>query len=164
MKTLQLFASQETRFSVSQLNRQIQQFFEASLPWCSRRLKFRIWPTPAQDMGFYCPQRRQSPNPLRHVQRPKNSRGTLSTKRRATLVRCALCHFYVPRGAIANSASKVMESAGEGALQQAFERPKPAYSLKVCSTPSTQKSHCQPNLKRVAIFHLTHRRMALFGD
>lgn len=112
--------NQETAFSVSQLNRQIQQLLEASLPWVLVEGEISNLARPGSGHWYFslkddkaqirCAMFRTRNQTVRF--RPKDG-DKVRLRARVT--------FYGPRGDC-QLAVESMESAGEGALQQAFER------------------------------------------
>lgn len=119
--------SQETAFSVSQLNKQIQQLLEASLPWILVEGEISNLAKPGSGHWYFslkddkaqirCAMFKSKNNAVRF--RPKDG-DKVRLRARVT--------FYGPRGDCQLSVES-MESAGEGALQQAFERLKNSLQL-----------------------------------
>lgn len=120
-------APQETAFSVSQLNKQIQQLLEASLPWILVEGEISNLAKPGSGHWYFslkddkaqirCAMFKSKNNAVRF--RPKDG-DKVRLRARVT--------FYGPRGDCQLSVES-MESAGEGALQQAFERLKTSLQL-----------------------------------
>jgi exodeoxyribonuclease VII large subunit len=120
-------APQETAFSVSQLNKQIQQLLEASLPWILVEGEISNLAKPGSGHWYFslkddkaqirCAMFKSKNNSVRF--RPKDG-DKVRLRARVT--------FYGPRGDCQLSVES-MESAGEGALQQAFERLKNSLQL-----------------------------------
>ncbi|MEP0073873.1 MAG: exodeoxyribonuclease VII large subunit [Marinomonas sp.] len=120
-------APQETAFSVSQLNKQIQQLLEASLPWILVEGEISNLAKPGSGHWYFslkddkaqirCAMFKSKNNAVRF--RPKDG-DKVRLRARVT--------FYGPRGDCQLSVES-MESAGEGALQQAFERLKASLQL-----------------------------------
>ncbi|MFT2099772.1 exodeoxyribonuclease VII large subunit [Marinomonas sp. 2405UD66-6] len=118
---------QETAFSVSQLNKQIQQLLEASLPWILVEGEISNLAKPGSGHWYFslkddkaqirCAMFKSKNNAVRF--RPKDG-DKVRLRARVT--------FYGPRGDCQLSVES-MESAGEGALQQAFERLKNTLQL-----------------------------------
>ena len=118
---------QETAFSVSQLNKQIQQLLEASLPWILVEGEISNLAKPGSGHWYFslkddkaqirCAMFKSKHNAVRF--RPKDG-DKVRLRARVT--------FYGPRGDCQLSVES-MESAGEGALQQAFERLKNTLQL-----------------------------------
>lgn len=118
---------QETAFSVSQLNKQIQQLLEASFPWVLVEGEISNLAKPSSGHWYFslkddkaqirCAMFKSKNNAVRF--RPKDG-DKVRLRARVT--------FYGPRGDCQLSVES-MESAGEGALQQAFERLKNTLQL-----------------------------------
>lgn len=120
MKKFTTSPAQETAFTVSQLNRQIQQLLEASLPWILVEGEISNLAKPGSGHWYF------SLKDNRAQIRCAMFKGKNSTVRfrpkDGDMVRLrARVTFYGPRGDCQLSVES-MESAGEGALQQAFER------------------------------------------
>ncbi|MCB5162937.1 exodeoxyribonuclease VII large subunit [Marinomonas algarum] len=148
MKNFTAPPTQETAFTVSQLNRQIQQLLEASLPWILVEGEISNLAKPGSGHWYFslkddkaqirCAMFKSKNNAVRF--RPKEG-DMVRLRARVT--------FYGPRGDCQLSVES-MESAGEGALQQAFERLKNTLQTEGLFEPKHKKTlPSQP--ERVAI-------------
>ncbi len=127
MKNFTTSASQETAFSVSQLNRQIQQLLEASLPWILVEGEISNLAKPGSGHWYFS--LKDDKAQIRCAMfKGKNSAVRFRPKDGDMVRLRARVTFYGPRGDCQLSVES-MESAGEGALQQAFERLKTSLQL-----------------------------------
>lgn len=120
MKNFTTSASQETAFTVSQLNRQIQQLLEASLPWILVEGEISNLAKPGSGHWYFS--LKDDRAQIRCAMFKGKNAAVRFKPRDGDMVRLrARVTFYGPRGDCQLSVES-MESAGEGALQQAFER------------------------------------------
>ncbi|ETX09636.1 exodeoxyribonuclease VII large subunit [Marinomonas ushuaiensis DSM 15871] len=120
-------ASQETAFSVSQLNRQIQQLLEASLPWILVEGEISNLAKPGSGHWYFS--LKDDKAQIRCAMfKSKNNTVRFNPKDGDKVRLRARVTFYGPRGDCQLSVES-MKSAGEGALQQAFERLKTSLQL-----------------------------------
>jgi len=113
-------APQETAFSVSQLNKQIQQLLEASFPWILVEGEISNLAKPGSGHWYFS--LKDDKTQIRCAMfKGKNSAVRFRPKDGDMVRLRARVTFYGPRGDCQLSVES-MESAGEGALQQAFER------------------------------------------
>ena len=112
--------SKEAAFTVSSLNRQIQQLLEASLPWILVEGEISNLARPGSGHWYFS--LKDDKSQIRCTMF-KNKNGLVRFKpKEGDMVRLrAKVTFYGPRGDCQLSVES-MESAGEGALQLAFER------------------------------------------
>ncbi|BFM49440.1 exodeoxyribonuclease VII large subunit [Marinomonas sp. THO17] len=120
MKNFTTSHSQETALTVSQLNRQIQQLLEASLPWILVEGEISNLAKPGSGHWYFS---LKDDRAQIHCAMFKNKNIAVRFRPKdGDMVRLrARVTFYGPRGDCQLSVEG-MESAGEGALQQAFER------------------------------------------
>ncbi|PJE53457.1 exodeoxyribonuclease VII large subunit [Marinomonas sp. BSi20584] len=112
--------SQETAFTVSQLNRQIQQLLEASLPWILVEGEISNLAKPSSGHWYFS--LKDDKAQIRCAMFKGKNAAVRFKPKDGDMVRLrARVTFYGPRGDCQLSVEG-MESAGEGALQQAFER------------------------------------------
>ncbi len=129
--------TKETAFTVSSLNRQIQQLLEASLPWIL--VEGEISNLARPNSGHWYFSLKDSKSQIRctmfknknHLVRFKPKEGDMVRLR-------AKVTFYGPRGDCQLSVES-MESAGEGALQMAFEQLKVRLKAEGLFDPTTKK-------------------------
>lgn len=120
MKNFTTSASQETAFTVSQLNRQIQQLLEASLPWILVEGEISNLAKPGSGHWYFS--LKDDRAQIRCAMFKGKNAAVRFKPKDGDMVRLrARVTFYGPRGDCQLSVES-MESAGEGALQQAFER------------------------------------------
>ncbi|MGO3346189.1 MAG: exodeoxyribonuclease VII large subunit [Marinomonas sp.] len=120
MKKFTTSPAQETAFTVSQLNRQIQQLLEASLPWILVEGEISNLAKPGSGHWYFS--LKDDRAQIRCAMfKGKNSAVRFQPKDGDKVRLRARVTFYGPRGDCQLSVEG-MESAGEGALQQAFER------------------------------------------
>lgn len=120
MKNFTTPASQETAFTVSQLNRQIQQLLEASLPWILVEGEISNLAKPGSGHWYFS--LKDDKAQIRCAMFKGKNAAVRFKPKDGDMVRLrARVTFYGPRGDCQLSVEG-MESAGEGALQQAFER------------------------------------------
>ena len=120
MKNFTTSAPQETAFTVSQLNRQIQQLLEASLPWSLVEGEISNLAKPSSGPWYFS--LKDDKAPIRCAMFKGKNAAVRFKPKDGDMVRLrARVTFYGPRGDCQLSVES-MESAGEGALQQAFER------------------------------------------
>ncbi|BDX01695.1 exodeoxyribonuclease 7 large subunit [Marinomonas pontica] len=120
MKNFTTSASQETAFTVSQLNRQIQQLLEASLPWILVEGEISNLAKPGSGHWYFS--LKDDKAQIRCAMFKGKNAAVRFKPKDGDMVRLrARVTFYGPRGDCQLSVES-MESAGEGALQQAFER------------------------------------------
>ena len=119
--------SQETAFSVSQLNKQIQQLLEASFPWILVEGEISNLAKPGSGHWYFS--LKDDKAQIRCAMFKGKNRAVRFQPKDGDKVRLrARVTFYGPRGDCQLSVEG-MESAGEGALQQAFERLKNGLQL-----------------------------------
>ncbi|MCV2404138.1 exodeoxyribonuclease VII large subunit [Marinomonas sp. C2222] len=141
-------ASQETAFSVSQLNKQIQQLLEASLPWILVEGEISNLAKPGSGHWYFS--LKDDKAQIRCAMFKGKNRAVRFQPKDGDKVRLrARVTFYGPRGDCQLSVEG-MESAGEGALQQAFERLKATLQLEGLFDSSHKKPLPQQP-QRVAI-------------
>ena len=127
MKNFTTSASQETAFTVSQLNRQIQQLLEASFPWILVEGEISNLAKPGSGHWYFS--LKDDKAQIRCAMfKSKNSAVRFQPKNGDMVRLRARVTFYGPRGDCQLSIES-MESAGEGALQQTFERLKASLQL-----------------------------------
>lgn len=120
MKKFTTSAPQETAFTVSQLNRQIQQLLEASLPWILVEGEISNLAKPGSGHWYFS--LKDDKAQIRCAMFKGKNAAVRFKPKDGDMVRLrARVTFYGPRGDCQLSVES-MESAGEGALQQAFER------------------------------------------
>lgn len=120
MKKFTTSVSQETAFTVSQLNRQIQQLLEASLPWILVEGEISNLAKPSSGHWYFS--LKDDKAQIRCAMFKGKNAAVRFKPKDGDMVRLrARVTFYGPRGDCQLSVEG-MESAGEGALQQAFER------------------------------------------
>jgi len=138
MKKFTTSPTQETAFTVSQLNRQIQQLLEASLPWILVEGEISNLAKPGSGHWYFS--LKDDRAQIRCAMfKGKNSAVRFQPKD-GDLVRLrARVTFYGPRGDCQLSVEG-MESAGEGALQQAFERLKNTLQVEGLFAPEHKKT------------------------
>jgi exodeoxyribonuclease VII large subunit len=120
MKNFTTSAPQETAFTVSQLNRQIQQLLEASLPWILVEGEISNLAKPGSGHWYFS--LKDDKAQIRCAMFKGKNAAVRFKPKDGDMVRLrARVTFYGPRGDCQLSVES-MESAGEGALQQAFER------------------------------------------
>ena len=120
MKNFTTSAPQETAFTVSQLNRQIQQLLEASLPWILVEGEISNLAKPSSGHWYFS--LKDDKAQIRCAMFKGKNAAVRFKPKDGDMVRLrARVTFYGPRGDCQLSVEG-MESAGEGALQQAFER------------------------------------------
>ncbi|WP_219704120.1 exodeoxyribonuclease VII large subunit [Marinomonas lutimaris] len=120
MKNFTTSAPQETAFTVSQLNRQIQQLLEASLPWILVEGEISNLAKPSSGHWYFS--LKDDKAQIRCAMFKGKNAAVRFKPKDGDMVRLrARVTFYGPRGDCQLSVES-MESAGEGALQQAFER------------------------------------------
>ncbi len=120
MKNFTTSALQETAFTVSQLNRQIQQLLEASLPWILVEGEISNLAKPSSGHWYFS--LKDDRAQIRCAMFKGKNAAVRFKPKDGDMVRLrARVTFYGPRGDCQLSVEG-MESAGEGALQQAFER------------------------------------------
>ena len=120
MKNFTTSAPQETAFTVSQLNRQIQQLLEASLPWILVEGEISNLAKPGSGHWYFS--LKDDKAQIRCAMFKGKNAAVRFKPKDGDMVRLrARVTFYGPRGDCQLSVEG-MESAGEGALQQAFER------------------------------------------
>lgn len=139
---------QETAFSVSQLNKQIQQLLEASLPWILVEGEISNLAKPGSGHWYFS--LKDDKAQIRCAMFKGKNRAIRFQPKDGDKVRLrARVTFYGPRGDCQLSVEG-MESAGEGALQQAFERLKTTLQLEGLFDSSSKKPLPQKP-QRVAI-------------
>lgn len=112
--------AKETAFTVSQLNRQIQQLLEASLPWILVEGEVSNFARPGSGHWYFS--LKDDKAQIRCTMfKNRNSAVRFQPKEGDKVRLRAKVTFYGPRGDCQLSV-ETMEAAGEGALQQAFER------------------------------------------
>ncbi|WP_394183772.1 exodeoxyribonuclease VII large subunit [Marinomonas posidonica] len=148
MKKFTTTHSQETAFTVSQLNRQIQQLLEASLPWILVEGEISNLAKPGSGHWYFS--LKDDRAQIRCAMFKSKNLAVRFRPKDGDLVRLrARVTFYGPRGDCQLSVES-MESAGEGALQQAFERLKGQLQLEgLFDTKHKQTLPTRP--ERVAI-------------
>ncbi|TYL49039.1 exodeoxyribonuclease VII large subunit [Marinomonas sp. IMCC 4694] len=120
MKNFTAPPTQETAFTVSQLNRQIQQLLEASLPWILVEGEISNLAKPSSGHWYFS--LKDDKAQIRCAMFKSKNTAVRFRPKEGDMVRLrARVTFYGPRGDCQLSVES-MESAGEGALQQAFER------------------------------------------
>ena len=120
MKNFTTSTLQETALSVSQLNRQIQQLLEASLPWILVEGEISNLAKPGSGHWYFS--LKDDKAQIRCAMFKGKNAAVRFKPKDGDMVRLrARVTFYGPRGDCQLSVES-MESAGEGALQQAFER------------------------------------------
>ncbi|MEO9275965.1 exodeoxyribonuclease VII large subunit [Marinomonas sp. 5E14-1] len=118
---------QETAFSVSQLNKQIQQLLEASFPWILVEGEISNLAKPGSGHWYFS--LKDDKAQIRCAMFKGKNRTVRFQPKDGDKVRLrAKVTFYGPRGDCQLSVES-MESAGEGALQQAFDRLKNSLQL-----------------------------------
>ncbi|MEL0614859.1 exodeoxyribonuclease VII large subunit [Marinomonas arenicola] len=148
MKKFTTSPTQETAFTVSQLNRQIQQLLEASLPWILVEGEISNLAKPGSGHWYFS--LKDDRAQIRCAMfKGKNSAVRFQPKDGDKVRLRARVTFYGPRGDCQLSVEG-MESAGEGALQQAFERLKNSLQVEGLFAPEHKRTlPTQP--ERVAI-------------
>ncbi|MEL0624976.1 exodeoxyribonuclease VII large subunit [Marinomonas arenicola] len=148
MKKFTTSPASETAFTVSQLNRQIQQLLEASLPWILVEGEISNLAKPGSGHWYFS--LKDDRAQIRCAMfKGKNSAVRFQPKDGDMVRLRARVTFYGPRGDCQLSVEG-MESAGEGALQQAFERLKNTLQTEGLFSPEHKKPlPTQP--ERVAI-------------
>jgi len=148
MKKFTTSPASETAFTVSQLNRQIQQLLEASLPWILVEGEISNLAKPGSGHWYFS--LKDDRAQIRCAMfKGKNSAVRFQPKDGDMVRLRARVTFYGPRGDCQLSVES-MESAGEGALQQAFERLKNTLQTEGLFSPEHKKPlPTQP--ERVAI-------------
>lgn len=120
MKNFTAPPTQETAFTVSQLNRQIQQLLEASLPWILVEGEISNLAKPSSGHWYFS--LKDDKAQIRCAMFKSKNAAVRFRPKEGDMVRLrARVTFYGPRGDCQLSVES-LESAGEGALQQAFER------------------------------------------
>ncbi|MEO9654305.1 exodeoxyribonuclease VII large subunit [Marinomonas sp.] len=148
MKNFTTFTPQETAFTVSQLNRQIQQLLEASLPWILVEGEISNLAKPASGHWYFS--LKDDKAQIRCTMFKNRNMAVRFQPKNGDLVRLrARVTFYGPRGDCQLGVES-MESAGEGALQQAFERLKANLQLEGLFDDAHKKP-LPSNPERVAI-------------
>ncbi|MBR7890081.1 exodeoxyribonuclease VII large subunit [Marinomonas sp. A79] len=148
MKNFTAPPTQETAFTVSQLNRQIQQLLEASLPWILVEGEISNLAKPGSGHWYFS--LKDDKAQIRCAMFKSKNNAVRFSPKEGDMVRLrARVTFYGPRGDCQLSVES-MESAGEGALQQAFERLKNTLQTEGLFDPNNKKAlPVQP--ERVAI-------------
>lgn len=137
MKNFTTSASHETAFTVSQLNRQIQQLLEASLPWILVEGEISNLAKPSSGHWYFS--LKDDRAQIRCAMfKGKNATVRFKPKDGDMVRLRARVTFYGPRGDCQLSVEG-MESAGEGALQQAFERLKNTLQAEGLFAPEHKK-------------------------
>lgn len=137
MKKFTTSPTQETAFTVSQLNRQIQQLLEASLPWILVEGEISNLAKPSSGHWYFS--LKDDRAQIRCAMfKGKNSAVRFQPKDGDMVRLRARVTFYGPRGDCQLSVEG-MESAGEGALQQAFERLKNTLQVEGLFDPKHKK-------------------------
>lgn len=127
MKNFTTSASQETAFTVSQLNRQVQQLLEASFPWILVEGEISNLAKPGSGHWYFS--LKDDKAQIRCAMFKSKNNAVRFQPKDGDMVRLrARVTFYGPRGDCQLSVER-MESAGEGALQQTFERLKTSLQL-----------------------------------
>ncbi|GAB3476758.1 exodeoxyribonuclease VII large subunit [Marinomonas epiphytica] len=120
MKNFTTTGQTETAFTVSQLNRQIQQLLEASLPWILVEGEISNLAKPASGHWYFS--LKDDKAQIRCTMFKNRNMAVRFQPKNGDKVRLrARVTFYGPRGDCQLGVES-MESAGEGALQQAYER------------------------------------------
>lgn len=137
MKKFTTSVSQETAFTVSQLNRQIQQLLEASLPWILVEGEISNLAKPSSGHWYFS--LKDDKAQIRCAMFKGKNAAVRFKPKDGDMVRLrARVTFYGPRGDCQLSVEG-MESAGEGALQQAFERLKNTLQAEGLFAPEHKK-------------------------
>jgi exodeoxyribonuclease VII large subunit len=137
MKNFTTSTSQETAFTVSQLNRQIQQLLEASLPWILVEGEISNLAKPSSGHWYFS--LKDDKAQIRCAMFKGKNAAVRFKPKDGDMVRLrARVTFYGPRGDCQLSVEG-MESAGEGALQQAFERLKNSLQAEGLFAPEHKK-------------------------
>ncbi|MBJ7539759.1 exodeoxyribonuclease VII large subunit [Marinomonas transparens] len=127
MKNFTTSTAQETAFTVSQLNRQIQQLLEASLPWILVEGEISNLAKPGSGHWYFS--LKDDKAQIRCTMFKNRNLAVRFQPQNGDKVRLrARVTFYGPRGDCQLGVES-MESAGEGALQQAYERLKTSLQL-----------------------------------
>ncbi|MFT2112265.1 exodeoxyribonuclease VII large subunit [Marinomonas sp. 2405UD68-3] len=128
----------ETAFTVSSLNRQIQQLLEASLPWIL--VEGEISNLARPNSGHWYFSLKDDKSQIRCTMFKNKNNLVRFKPKEGDMVRLrAKVTFYGPRGDCQLSVES-MESAGEGALQMAFERLKASLKSEGLFNSSTKKA------------------------
>lgn len=137
MKNFTTSTLQETALSVSQLNRQIQQLLEASLPWILVEGEISNLAKPGSGHWYFS--LKDDKAQIRCAMFKGKNAAVRFKPKDGDMVRLrARVTFYGPRGDCQLSVES-MESAGEGALQQAFERLKNSLQVEGLFAPEHKK-------------------------
>lgn len=130
--------SKETAFTVSSLNRQIQQLLEASLPWILVEGEISNLARPGSGHWYFS--LKDDKSQIRCTMFKNKNQLVRFKPKEGDMVRLrAKVTFYGPRGDCQLSVES-MESAGEGALQLAFERLKSTLKAEGLFDSDTKKA------------------------